>query len=1636
MAQAQVVAQVSVLSGQAFARDSAGNTRRLKLGESIREGESVVAADGAKVVLTLADGRELEVRPGETAKIDAEVAASIKPDAADSAIVNNQEGFKKIASAIQSGSDLDALLEEEAPAAGLAGQGGNEGHTFIEFLRIVETVDPLAYQFGTERNQSVETIESAPVITDVEAPVVPTVTGVDDPLDAGVNSVTVLEGKDAVFTVTLSSASSAATSYDLSLVSGSATLGADFTSALSFSDGVTYNSSTGQISVPAGITSFTVSVPTSDDSVHEASENFTLTVGGVVGTVVDEAAGTITFTVTKTGATELASSVDFATVDGSAVAGSDYTANNGTLNFAAGETVKTITVAITNDSIFEGAQDFSVQLGNPSNATIGDGTQVATIVDDGRTLPPGGPVDDDRPTLNIGSDIVIDEAAGTVTFTVTKVGATEQAVTVDYATANGSATAGLDYTGQSGSLSFAAGETSKTLTIAIANDSEYEISENFSVSISNPTNAVLGTASATGTIVDDGRLLPGGPADDDRPGFSINDVLIDEAAGTAATGADYSVAAGSLNFAAGVASQTITVAITNDGSFEGPETFNINLSNPVGAVIVDGQGVGTIVDDNVAPTAVSDNYTMAEDGGTITLNPLAGDSDSDGGTVTLTGINGTALTPGFAQSIAVSNGTVNVSATGVITFTPNPNFSGSVTFPYTISDGQGASATANQVITVTPVNDAPVVGNATISVSEEGLVGGLVDSTGNPSDSTNLTVQSGTLSVVDPDSAVSVSLLSPLTTLTAGGVAVTWSGSGTQTLVGSAGGVEVLRATIDNAGNYTVTLSKAIDHASGNGENIETVSLGVSVSDGVAAPVQGSLTVNIEDDAPNAIPGIQSVVLPAQDTNIMLILDTSGSMGSGAGSKLQIMKDSVTMMLDQYNNLGDVMVRVVTFNSSASAYGTTWITVDAAKSYVNSLGSGNNTNYDAALITAQSAFASSGKIAGATNVSYFLTDGAPTRASDWDGSGPLTSQNGIQPGEEALWQSFLTTNHINSFAYGMGTGASQANMDPVAYDGITGTDTQAIVVANVADLPPILRDSIVTPTSGDLISGSLGAGSGIGADGGYLDSFALNGTTYSSGGAFSGTNRGTYDAATNSWTVTTTAGGKFVVDMDTTAYTYTPPASTSAAYAEGIGYTLRDNDGDLASSTLTINVAPPQLHTLVSTTSALTGTNLGLAGEYFGYNDNRDGTATDTLYQGTTAVRLHSDDGSADAGVANNVDRLADVEAIIEGRNGNTELINNAVLSAPEAADATFSANKLEFGLPAGSNTPLFSNDLGQNGKVTSGAIGASAGGNTNNLYTFLKVGSGNVDTLVATSGLGDTTDAIIRMVGYINIPEGGTYDLRITADDGYRVLIGGQNVAQLDYIQSTATNVYTGQVLGEGLQSIEILYWDQAGHASLRIEVKATGAADTAYKIIGNDEFALFSPTDVPTLGANQDIVETSTNGVWAVRTGEDFTGSDVAEKIVGSDGKDTIHAGAGNDVVQGGGGSDIIYGGAGDDRLIGGAGSDTFAWTLADAGTAARPATDTIADFNSAAKIAGGDVLDLRDLIADSATTPATLDAYLHFTHTGNDTVIDVKPDGAAGQVTQTIVLSGVDLTANGTLNDQTIIQDLLTKGKLITD
>ncbi len=165
---------------------------------------------------------------------------------------------------------------------------------------------------------------------------------------------------------------------------------------------------------------------------------------------------------------------------------------------------------------------------------------------------------------------------------------------------------------------------------------------------------------------------------------------------------------------------TVNITATGVTTFTPASDFNGTVSFPY--TISDGQGgtatanqIITVTPVNDPPVAVNDSYTMAEDGTAITLTPLTGDTDLDGDTLSVTSINGTVLTLGIAQTIAVPNGTVNITAAGVITFTPAPDFNGTVTFPYTISDGQGGTATANQIITVTPVNDPPVAINDSAS---------------------------------------------------------------------------------------------------------------------------------------------------------------------------------------------------------------------------------------------------------------------------------------------------------------------------------------------------------------------------------------------------------------------------------------------------------------------------------------------------------------------------------------------------------------------------------------------------------------------------------------------------------------------------------------------------------------------------------------------------------------------------------------------------------------------------------------------------------------------------------------------------------------------------------------------------------
>ena len=221
------------------------------------------------------------------------------------------------------------------------------------------------------------------------------------------------------------------------------------------------------------------------------------------------------FTVTQSIASAQTVTVNYATADGTAVAPADYVTNMGLLTFnPGGALTQTVTVVVNGDVIDEGTSEtFTVALSTPTNATIGDGSATGTITDDdGIVIVPSASI----------ADVTVTEGdAGTVdaVFTVTLFPMSGQTVTVDYATADGTAAAPGDYTAATGTLTFDPGVTTRDVTVLVQGDVVNEgASETFTVGLSMPTNAAIGDGSATGTITDDdgggtctdlGPIVPG-----------------------------------------------------------------------------------------------------------------------------------------------------------------------------------------------------------------------------------------------------------------------------------------------------------------------------------------------------------------------------------------------------------------------------------------------------------------------------------------------------------------------------------------------------------------------------------------------------------------------------------------------------------------------------------------------------------------------------------------------------------------------------------------------------------------------------------------------------------------------------------------------------------------------------------------------------------------------------------------------------------------------------------------------------------------------------------------------------------------------------------------------------------------------
>jgi len=344
--------------------------------------------------------------------------------------------------------------------------------------------------------------------------------------------------------------------------------------------------------------------------------------------VVNEDAGTATFTVTRHGSLANASTVDFATADGSAVDPADYESTTGMLTFDPGVATRTVTVPIADDAVPENIEDFRVLLSNPTGADIADGVGVGTILDDDTPS-------SDGPRIFV-RDVTVEEGES-ATFTLTLSEPSSETVTVDFATASGSAIENVDYTGQTGTVTFLPGNTTATVTVDTTEDAFDEPDELFTRNLSNPSNAQIGDGTGTGTIIDDDGGAGGGTQ------YAIDNVTVTEGGvavfnvvrtgdisanatidfattdASALDGADYTGLGGTLSFAAGEASKTIAIATIDDELVENPEQFVVNLSNATDGTIVDASGVGTIIDDDTPPTLVIDDVVVNESDGTATF---------------------------------------------------------------------------------------------------------------------------------------------------------------------------------------------------------------------------------------------------------------------------------------------------------------------------------------------------------------------------------------------------------------------------------------------------------------------------------------------------------------------------------------------------------------------------------------------------------------------------------------------------------------------------------------------------------------------------------------------------------------------------------------------------------------------------------------------------------------------------------------------------------------------------------------------------------------------------------------------------------------------------------------------------------
>ena len=1074
----------------------------------------------------------------------------------------------------------------------------------------------------------------------------------DDRPGFSVADVNVSEGGLMTFTVTRAG-------------DAAATQTVDFTTSIAGTDTAEladFTPNSGTLTFASGVTSQTFGVQTTQDVPYEGAETFSATLSNnstgsiivdavAVGTILDDGTGSgpfgpgpnadddrpgfsvadvnvsegglMTFTVTRAGDAAATQTVDFTT----SIAGTDtaeladFTPNSGTLTFASGVTSQTFGVQTTQDVPYEGAETFSATLSNNSTGSIiVDAVAVGTILDDGTGSGPFGPgpnADDDRPVIfiaptSLGSSNVSEP--NYALFTLTRTGSTEFTSSVNVALAHGTAqnpTTDADFIGAlqykelsgnwidvTGGIPMEVSAATVDLRIATNPDALMENMENFSVDI----------ISATAMIVDANKKSAAGTVSDVPPALINDTATVYEKAMSigSAKALTTEVATGNL------LTNDDGSAIPSDGkitkiSIGGVDTPSTGASTTVttaagNTLVVNtdnasanfGDYTYTLVKkiDHIV-TLVTENFEYVYDGS------WSNESNGNGVVAGITTLNGSQMLLVPQQDVLNSNDTVHTSTNSVHkVFNLGANYA-----------------------------------NVNIDISFELNFNNEFE--GDGTEFFNLYVNNQLVGHYEYKGALTVPLQYAAQADSSGNLEVKFVNLGN-----SSGGSESIY--IDN---FKLSTPSSVTN------DIFTYTV-----EGTGFSETATLDMSIVDDTPYIQNTTENIQVGGNvNTNLLLVIDRSSSMSAVINGKnyMEWMTESLQNMIQKYDNLGSVNVKIVGFWSGTEAgvdlvteqtnlydkdgYSfTNWIPATDALTYLaydpTLTQQGNSdaghifyyagTWFDLGLTTAETQFdkVQADMLNADQTIAYFLSDGAPTSGHE---------------GDTVKWNSFIDANIDASVAvmFGDGTSSTSANviMNEIAAPG------DAIIVGNVNDLNAILVDSVYNVEG--TIEGMSGASDIVfGADNGHVESIIHNGVQY------------LYNASKINQTIVLTHG-ELDINFNTGGYNYRPFVHTDST--ETLTINIIDNDSDKATAELTLNIThnatnPTAVNQVVSITPNSIYT---LNANDFGFHDT---------------------DGDKLASV-----KITDVSEVNSGQflyNGITAVINNQ-----EITRAELDAGKLTF---------------------------------------------------------------------------------------------------------------------------------------------------------------------------------------------------------------------------------------------------------------------------------------------------------------------------------------------------------------------